>query len=715
MNNTQDRIVRGFLGMGQNRRVNSDGQNFRDLVDDGWGDPTFMGFTVRFWFNRMYEPRVGRGFIDPASSMCGLLLPPDDIDSAANYLVRTGHQQESIFIKEFNHVLSDLQTRKSWYIQSISGLASLMEPLKDGKNIRAHESVLEFECLESMDMRMSFLADLHKKGTYDMVWKRNLLPVEKRRFNVDIIVAEIRNLRSWDLTEPIAQTADSTSTDPQTGEASEQHGPPEDQSTYSEDDAAGNTQTNAEAERIAAENEEKQAGKSEETNDDAYYGGSKDSTTGVKAVDDFFSAFTDDPNQGAGTPFTNVSGDLEIQHLENDISYHVIRCLDCEFEFGASPWIETVSNADVSTPATMRFKINVGDAYEINQYGFFNWVLDDLKIHSAVPDESTEPLSKYSSQKHNYGALHFPGSSSGTLQDTYAEMEAKKSVDSFGKGFMDTMAAKWERWTYGMGPDIVGENMDVINDISRVVGAATGKNYLAEAEKAWKKKMMDISSSPYNPGGLDLTDPSDLITYGIAIKDELTGKNKSKNYTKPPIDPNNFKNIFGAKIIHASGSGLPVTISRSSAAGASWTKHLQDQEMMANYIRRAKIGENPLADNSKSPSGNWKNATPKNDFSISRGGLGSNIHTNAISYTPSGKIDHYKLTTYELVKGVDQVNLTGYEPSKGVDQVNLSGYEPSKGVDQVDLSGYEPSRAVDQVGFDILKIDEKITPKNIHD
>ena len=699
MNNNQDRIVRGFLGMGQNRRVNSDGQNFKDLVESsGWQDPTFLGFTVRFWDQRLYEPRVGRGFLDTASSMTGLLLDDSDVDSAANYLLRTGYGQESIFIKKFRSILMDLQTTKPWYIQSISGLASLMEPLKDGKNIRAHESVLEFECLESMDMRMSFLADLHKKGTYDMVWKRNLLPQEKRRFNVDIIIAEIRNLRSWDIKEETV-TQGTAGTTPPAGAGNTQGNAKATGSTYSADDAAENTQTDAERDRIAAKKGKKTSG-DVETNDDGTFGGTKKPTTGIKAIDDLASAFTNNPSQGKDTSFTNVSGDLVVQHLENDISYHVIRCLDCEFEFGAAPWVETVSNVDTSTAATMRFKINVGDAYEINQYGFFNWVLDDMKIHSAVPDDSTEALQKYSSQKKNHGALHFPAeggtSSSVALQNTYEAMESKKKVKSFGKGFMDTMEAKWERWTYGLGPDVVGEHLDDITQISRVVGEVTGTNHLADAERAWKKKMMDISSSPYNPGGLDLTDPGDLITYGIGIKDELTGKNKDSNYTKPAIDMSNFKNIFGAKIIDDPLSENGRVITRSQEAGASWTKHLQDKEMMSDYIRRAKIGDNPQADSSNSPSGSWKNMSPKDGFPLSKGGLGSNIHENDTGYKPNKGIDQYDLTGYEPEKGVDQYEHTGYEPEKGIDQVDLTGYKPNKGIDQYDLTGYSPEKGVDQ-------------------
>ena len=72
----------------------------------------------------------------------------------------------------------------------------------------------------------------------------------------------------------------------------------------------------------------------------------------------------------------------------NLITFHVFKFYGCEFVFDEYPWLENISNAKPSDPATMKMKIRWDDVTEMNQFGFFNWILHDRKTGSAAPANS---------------------------------------------------------------------------------------------------------------------------------------------------------------------------------------------------------------------------------------------------------------------------------------------------------------------------------------
>ena len=128
--------------------------------------------------------------------------------SAASYL----EQRESAFpyggkradmLRQFKIILSDLLSNSPWFIQSISGLDTLAKVARPGyqpsasdasfSSQRTANKSLEFTTLESLNMRMTTLADLYNQATFDYDNMRELLPRNLRKFTMYIFVSEVRN------------------------------------------------------------------------------------------------------------------------------------------------------------------------------------------------------------------------------------------------------------------------------------------------------------------------------------------------------------------------------------------------------------------------------------------------------------------------------------------------------------------------------------------
>jgi len=131
--------------------------------------------------------------------------------SAYNYLL----QREGAFVgtsnqvkraqalKQFQVLLNDINSNSPWFFQSIEGLADL-EKIKisgfqpeggnDDFNVqRTAGKVLTINCLESINLRISALANLYNQAVFDADNMRWLVPRNMRKFTMWIFVTEIRN------------------------------------------------------------------------------------------------------------------------------------------------------------------------------------------------------------------------------------------------------------------------------------------------------------------------------------------------------------------------------------------------------------------------------------------------------------------------------------------------------------------------------------------
>jgi hypothetical protein len=108
-------------------------------------------------------------------------------------------------LKQFGITFSDLLTNSPWFIQSITGLDEMMKVPRPGYQSQGENAytafnpqrtagkVLEFTTLESLNLRMTALADLYNTATFDYDNMRELLPRNLRKFTMYIFVSEIRN------------------------------------------------------------------------------------------------------------------------------------------------------------------------------------------------------------------------------------------------------------------------------------------------------------------------------------------------------------------------------------------------------------------------------------------------------------------------------------------------------------------------------------------
>jgi hypothetical protein len=197
-------------------------------------DPTFLTFKVEFFFpGYVNSPLDGTSASDYLLSdqylfnnfsQEGLLVPPkynidtggfnrgDNSpnapiftksfsptdyyfnDSAEDYLYSIGSVQRIGYLRTFKQLLYRLQQETPWYFQKISGMDSMYKI--DPGNISKKDALLTFECLESVDMRMSLLADAYRQAAFDFEHHREVLPHNLRTFKMRIHIYEMRNFNS---------------------------------------------------------------------------------------------------------------------------------------------------------------------------------------------------------------------------------------------------------------------------------------------------------------------------------------------------------------------------------------------------------------------------------------------------------------------------------------------------------------------------------------
>ena len=194
-------------------------------------DPTFLTFKVEFFFPGYVTSPNEKGtssksnidqFLQNNLSHEGLLLPSQYVfdesfddnnstskpqflefanpgaytfhDSAEDYLYAIGSANRVASIRSFKQILYKLQTDAPWYFQKITGADALYK-LDPGYNTRKDASIT-IECLESLDLRVSLLADLYRNIAFDFERHREVLPYNLRTFKMRITVLEMRDFNT---------------------------------------------------------------------------------------------------------------------------------------------------------------------------------------------------------------------------------------------------------------------------------------------------------------------------------------------------------------------------------------------------------------------------------------------------------------------------------------------------------------------------------------
>jgi hypothetical protein len=332
----------------------------------GVDEPTFLGFALKFSFlNEDYRDASGVTLGDKI--LGGLLLQGNEIESAINYLERVGKQNEAAMLTEFIAQLKYVEKEMPWYFQSISGVEELFKPQPPGNTWRGKDKILTIDTLETVDMRMSYLANLYRKATYNETWKRDILPYDKRRFNAKIIISEIRNL---DLILGSVENVLNTAIEKQ------------------KNDIQGGV-TSYDNIRVAS----------------------------ISGSTDYNKSLTAEMS-------------ILQSAIDNNMTFHIIELRDCEFIFEDFPWATTLTNQKPDTPANMRFKIKVGNYLERHQYGIWNWILSDNEDWIGVDDTNIKGkynLNKYKDQHLNWTAYFNP--KDGSIESTKLSSKSKGKFD----------------------------------------------------------------------------------------------------------------------------------------------------------------------------------------------------------------------------------------------------------------------------------------------
>lgn len=319
-----DKLTRAFLIGSSNPLTKFD--PFADLQD-----PTFMSFKINFF------PDLGIGALDDLYSSSGLFRPDGWStkfeftygDSAQEYLRNIGSPVRQHYHRAFTNMLWNLQEKSPWYFQSIQGLGDLYT-FDMAQNFRGKDKVLTIECLESIDMRVSYLADLYRNFAFDLKNMREILPINLRTFNMEVHVLEFRRFNTT-----FGIIADSLSNRPLIGEDRQKEA--------------------ASAEKIYSSPSLNQ---------------------------DLFNNFV-----GIGQDIVALHGGVrgllenssfpELESAFEAVTVHTFRLKECEFDFHSEPmpYLDLVSVKDNSTEATAKFKIKVGQIQKISSYPFFDFVI----------------------------------------------------------------------------------------------------------------------------------------------------------------------------------------------------------------------------------------------------------------------------------------------------------------------------------------------------
>lgn len=164
----------------------------KGFLIDPYDQPTYLTFALDFRFESTSLVTGDILWASPLFEKGGISNP----NSAQTYLGSIGHKDKEKSLVKFKSILEYLTFNAPWYFQSISGLDSLWTNATNiSGGYKAKDAVLIINTLESIDLRITELANLYRSSIYDKVYMRERVPENLRWFAMDIYIAEARNIR----------------------------------------------------------------------------------------------------------------------------------------------------------------------------------------------------------------------------------------------------------------------------------------------------------------------------------------------------------------------------------------------------------------------------------------------------------------------------------------------------------------------------------------
>ncbi len=145
-------------------------------------DPTYLGFKLFFLFDQ------------PES---GLLSEKPLLNTACGYLDRIGDKVRKGYLISFVRLLKRINSETPWFFQSIEGLDEAWKHLYQESSYSPliKDKKITINCLdESIDLRITALMDLYRKACFDWEYRREIVPLNLRRFKVAIYCYEARSI-----------------------------------------------------------------------------------------------------------------------------------------------------------------------------------------------------------------------------------------------------------------------------------------------------------------------------------------------------------------------------------------------------------------------------------------------------------------------------------------------------------------------------------------
>ncbi len=159
---------------------------------DPYDQPTYLTFALDFRFESTSLVTGDILWSSPLFEKGGIANP----NSAQTYLGSTGHKDKEKGLAKFKSILEYLTFNAPWYFQSISGLEKLWSNATDVTGgFKGNGAELTINTLESIDLRITEIANLYRSAIYDKVYMRERVPDNLRWFAMDVYIAEARNIR----------------------------------------------------------------------------------------------------------------------------------------------------------------------------------------------------------------------------------------------------------------------------------------------------------------------------------------------------------------------------------------------------------------------------------------------------------------------------------------------------------------------------------------
>ena len=252
-------------------------------------------------------------------------------------------------MRQFKVTFNDLLTNSPWFIQSIGGLDELMKVPRGGYQTQTEASstfnvqrtagkTLTFNTLESMNLRVTALADLYNQATFDYDFMRELVPRNLRKFTMYIFVSEIRNF--FKTSRLLGASTALTTIDNLSSLLGSGNNP--------------GSSIAASSDVASQQNGNFSSGSSSSLNPASSFNSFVGNIFNQAGLDNDFSLLKDQQDQSGIKPML------------------VFECKNCEFDFSESTPIQSELSAGSAsgsaTPESQKFKIHVGRVRMRNQY-----------------------------------------------------------------------------------------------------------------------------------------------------------------------------------------------------------------------------------------------------------------------------------------------------------------------------------------------------------